>query len=267
MMTQIQRYISDELTHFVGKDLPEKEEKYQLLINIVGSGWLTHPPHIQDKKNSGGLSLSPHSLASENEMYSPEVICFCDIPLRDLNIHMDKYSLFGLSFRKLFLIPKGVNPVFYIAKGSYIKSWIDLDNPDKSVNISRSDHFDNMLKLYQDFINHLAIYFKDLFYQSPEVIGSQKLQNEIKQFQSQLFEIERFLDFHIFSFMKFFDSSKKENDPDNYYMEREWRMIGNLNFSIQDIYRVLLPREYAERFRKDIPEYIGQLSFSDPLNP
>ena len=118
-----------------------------------------------------------------------------------------------------------------------------------------------MIDNYQDLVKNLMIYFKDLFYQSPEVIGSEALQRRITDFQDQLFELERFLDFHIFSYLKFFESFKSENDPENYYMEREWRMIGNLQFSITDVRRVYLPEHYAEDFRKDVPAYCGQLTF------
>jgi len=39
-----QRYISRELTHFVGRGLP-LEEQYGTFIKILSSGWITHPPH------------------------------------------------------------------------------------------------------------------------------------------------------------------------------------------------------------------------------
>jgi hypothetical protein len=44
-MTHSQRYVSSELSHFVGKGLPE-DDQYNLLVNkILKPGWLTHPPH------------------------------------------------------------------------------------------------------------------------------------------------------------------------------------------------------------------------------
>jgi hypothetical protein len=52
-----------------------------------------------------------------------------------------------------------------------------------------------------------------------------------------------------------------EDDPENYYFEREWRILGNLWFEITDINRVIIPESYAKKFIKDIPEYSGQLTF------
>src|SRR2546425_193273 len=43
-MAKVQRYVSDELTHFVGRGR-EPASQYELLIRILTSGWLTHPPH------------------------------------------------------------------------------------------------------------------------------------------------------------------------------------------------------------------------------
>jgi hypothetical protein len=101
-MTTIQRYISKELIHFIGRGLSE-EEQYLLLVDIITSGWLTHPPHM--------LDVTPHlevtrGRISLNEMYKPTVVCFCDIPVTDIHIHMSKYSRFGLSFLKQFLYSK-----------------------------------------------------------------------------------------------------------------------------------------------------------------
>lgn len=264
-MPHIQQYVSTELTHFVGGSLSNEEEQYKLLVNILNTGWLTHPPHNNSEKDSGGLTLSSHSQASANEMYSPEVICFCDIPIDDLGIHMNKYSCVGLSFSKSFLTQKGANPVFYIAKDSIVKIWPNMDKPEELHNISRSKLFDYMINNYQEIVRDLGIYFYNLHYKSPEVIGSQQMQDKIKVFQNQLFELERFLDFHVFSFTKFFDSSKADEDPDNFYMEREWRMIGNLHFELKDVCRVFLPKAFSKRFHEDVPKYIGELKFVEPL--
>ncbi len=46
VMARMQRYVSDELTHFVGRQSTSTDdEKYGLLLKILRSGWLTHIPH------------------------------------------------------------------------------------------------------------------------------------------------------------------------------------------------------------------------------
>ena len=75
--------------------------------------------------------------------------------------------------------------------------------------------------------------------------------------------MQRFFDFHIFSFIKLFDDSLPDKDPENYYMEREWRLLGNLKFSFDNVVRVILPQKFAQQFRNDIPDYVGQITFSD----
>ena len=44
-----------------------------------------------------------------------------------------------------------------------------------------------------------------------------------------------------------------------------WRVIGDVKFTLSDVHRVFMPEHYAERFRKDLPNYTGQLTFSDNI--
>jgi hypothetical protein len=76
-----------------------------------------------------------------------------------------------------------------------------------------------------------------------------------------MWAVERFLTL-VFSHLKFFDGSTADEDPANYYMEREWRVVGGLTFELADVYRVLLPPEFAPSLRHDVPGYEGQVSFA-----
>ena len=55
-----------------------------------------------------------------------------------------------------------------------------------------------------------------------------------------------------FAYVKLYDVSLPDDHPDNYYMEREWRCLKNVNFSLSDIHTIYLPnRSYQERFIKN----------------
>ncbi len=63
-------------------------------------------------------------------MYSPDVVCFCDIPPDDLEVHVGKYGRFGVAFAKHTLIIRGACPVFYIPRSALIRDmWFPRDRP------------------------------------------------------------------------------------------------------------------------------------------
>jgi hypothetical protein len=242
-MSTIQRYISKELTHFVGKGLSE-EEQYLLLVDIIISGWLTPPPHMLDE--APHVVVNTKGRISLNEMYKPTVVCFCDIPVTDIHIHMSKYSRFGLSFLKRFLISKGANPVFYVAKNSVV------GNPTQG-HSARAEEFDKVMDTYQS-----------LFSLVTNALSRIEGKGRTPQNVTDMFvRVHLFLTYNVFSFLQAFDDSLPDEDPGNFYMEREWRMLGNLRFAMDDVYRVILPQSFAERFRKDVPTYNGQVTFVD----
>jgi hypothetical protein len=61
------------------------------------------------------------------------------------------------------------------------------------------------------------------------------------------------------SYLIFYDHSLPEDHPDNYYFEREWRMLDNLNFTLDDVKRIFIPENYSKQFQKDLPEYPGEI--------
>jgi len=266
MAVMSQRYISNELTHFVGRHQLKEQEHYETLIRILKEGVLKYSPDSQP--SSGLVSINyPDAKASKNEMFNPPVICFCDIPLADLSIHMKKYSKFGVSFLKSFLTKQGANPVFYIASDSI------YDNISEAKHIPLGDLFDKMLKEYHDLTWEQAMSLKQEHFKRCGLDLNQERSltaDEIQKIQrtedpegERWNKLNFFLLYNILSFLKFFENNRSDEDPDNYYMEREWRLLGNLKFDLRDVYRIIIPKAYAKDLRRDLPEYNGQISFSD----
>jgi len=208
-----QSYVSKELMHFVGRGQKE-EDQYGLLVKILKEGLLKSRIKPGIRAVWGGRNISDES------MYIHSMVCFCDIPIGDLSIHMDKYSKFGLSFLKTFLVKKGANPVFYIANNSmiYTKSRLEL--------------FDEMVKRYHDYTIPLR------HAENPWI---------------------PFFDDYILRYIKCYDESLNEDDDNNYYMEREWRILDKVEFNLDDVYRIILPESYSGRFREEFPEYSGKI--------
>jgi hypothetical protein len=232
------RYTSNELTHFVGRGLSTAEERVDLLATILRTGALTHPPHDPRVSWNAKVTIGPDVRISENAVYSPGVVCFADIPLEGQAIHRQKYGGVGLAFPKPFLIQRGANPVFYIVRQSRARQAL------MGRKVNRATLFDQVVQDYQA-LWHMNESFRDLNNQ-PEVE-----------------RIGNFLGYHVFGFMKFFDVELDPTDPDNYYMEREWRVIGPVRFSSADVRRVIFPSTCARRFREAMPDYLGQITFSD----
>ena len=166
----------------------------------------------------------------------------------DLAIHMAKYSSFGMSFRKGFLAAHGANPVYYIAQDSQVFGCaIDINVMPPVItetSTSRVAEFDKQTAVWHSVI--MPILFKNL--------PSQEIHDFI------MFVTRQFL-----GHLKFFDHTLADDNPDNYYMEREWRVIGHVDFRLADVCSVILPQEYAKRFRQGLPDYEGELLFATPL--
>jgi len=291
----IQRYVSGELTHFVGRGLSESEQYDLLVQKILKPGWLTYPPHDCSPDRSPAIDLS--KTISNGQMIAHQVVCFCDIPVADFTLHMSKYSHFGIAFRKEFLIPLGANPVFYIANNSNVavNQIIPLAHLSDRIKIAMSErkierglYFDTYIKVLCDLLwafDSISNNYDPAWYESTEsreetrariinmmtvlfslneaeVDRMVEITTDKANFATSFKLISEFLLIGVFDFIKCYDATLPENHLENYYMEREWRVPKNISFKLNDIERVIIPRKFADAFRKDIPEYNGQLNFS-----
>jgi hypothetical protein len=77
MEPRSQRYVSNELTHFVGRG-QAPDEQYNILVNkILRTGLITYPPHDPTRPRS--LSLDMSQPISDDKALKYEVVCFCGI--------------------------------------------------------------------------------------------------------------------------------------------------------------------------------------------
>ena len=79
----------------------------------------------------------------------------------------------------------------------------------------------------------------------------------------QISALQSDLEFLGFGQLKFFTVGLPEDEPDNFYMEREWRVPDGLAFRLDDIARVIMPLEFAERFRVEEPEYSALVTIAE----
>jgi hypothetical protein len=101
-----QSYVSDELTHFVGRAIrlpdgrPNDAERYALLLKILGDrrpdprqppeGWL-QASYREEFGPGFTMRSDGQKPLSTNEAIKCARLCFCDIPPGQLRIHMRKY--------------------------------------------------------------------------------------------------------------------------------------------------------------------------------
>jgi hypothetical protein len=231
-------------------------------------------------------------------MVTPQVVCFCDIPLPDLPLHMTKYSRFGIAFRREFLISFGANPVFYVANNATVAvTTVELlthlsDRTKQAAADGKFDrglYFDINIKVLFDILwilDSLAHDYQGDWFKSTDprdveratVLNAMKhlfalTENETdlasavassrQRCAATIKNMSEFLTIGMLDFLKCFDAAKAEDDPNNFYMEREWRVPQNIHFTLSDVERVIMPRYFAKDFRRELPQYIGQITFAE----
>lgn len=262
----IQRYVSDELSHFVGRDLvsagaegkleDREEQLYERLVSILREG------RLKTGGRRSGVNADP-SIGKEgitvdrvityevdsddlSRMFDPSVVCFCEIPVGDVAIHIAKYSPFGVAFSREFLLERGTNPVLYLAEDAIVD-----EGPE------------TFGELFATEMNRVLRLLTELQWarQRPESAPRLEGVQVPKKITDEAMLAHQFLLIRMFSLVKAFRGDAADEDPENFYMEREWRRYGDLEFGIEDVCRVYLPKRFAKRLREDLPDYYGQVTF------
>jgi len=253
-------YVSEELTHFVGRKLQTEAKQFQLLLTILRTGWLQASYSVEFGPGIVLMADGSKPLTS-NEAVRATTVCFCDIPFDDLKIHMAKYSRFGLAFAKRFMLSRGASPVFYVAQNAA---------PPERPGIgpkTLGDQFNLLRREVTELCNHMQTYADSLNQGGKIGDTGERLTfkhappgtPEVLRILGKLNALASDLDGMVFAHLRFFDGGLSEDHGDNLYMEREWRKVGGLAFALKDVSRVILPMGFASRFRTDLPGYRGQI--------
>ena len=72
-----------------------------------------------------------------------------------------------------------------------------------------------------------------------------------------------FLEVHILSHLIFFNHKLHDIHEENFYMEREWRVSRDVQFTLGDVQRIIIPVRFSRRLRRDFPKYDGEIVFGD----
>lgn len=257
---RVQRYVSNELSHFVGRAATNDDARFEVLRDIVAGHELL-PPEVLHHRRRGGrpeayvrsVGINHQGTLSGNDKYLPTVVCFCDIPIDDLYLHTQKYGSFGIAFTKPFLAAQGACPVLYIPREGWT-SW--QVRPER--NETRAEMYDRLDTIKTQVARSIEY---DKFQRLSPAAHAELQRIGIVAPWDPWSMYEGFLSTELLPFLKFFDLATPEDHPDNFYMEREWRVVGSVTFQLEDLERVFLPRQYATRWRECFPHYAGQITF------
>lgn len=236
IVPMVSRYTSDVFYHFVGLRNPtDHKTNYSTLLKILDAKAVTHLPHNVN---------SPYKMVTyrwdvdvqKGELIIPEVTCFCDIPYEALRVHLKKYGSFGISFLRNFVIKKGARPVIYLPLQSKdpMAGWGTLHG----------------LTMLRDWMTIRQGFVEQLVAPLDKKTRVRSLGVKPTTPENAIFAMDDFITSEIFAFIKVFDSDLAEDGPENFYMEREWRMYGNLKFE---------PANVANVIAHDRPEYASKI--------
>lgn len=246
-------YTSNKLTHFIGRACSCDDERYDLLIEIVRNGQLRASGISGISTDSAALlSITGNMKISDETAIQGQIVCFCDIPTDSLGLHISKYSHFGVTFSKAFLVAKGANPVFYVVRDAVLSGGTVVPTGSGSFELKQDITRAELLDRIHTEAMTLSTLARDMIFGSGDP-DSRRLLVRFEQLLHLLL-YPRFL-----AFIKPFDSTEPDESSHNFYMEREWRVYGDVLFQLADVSRVILPQAYVSRFKNEFPDFVGEL--------
>lgn len=236
-------YTSKELFHFVGHNHPlDDASNFRILKKILSDACVSYPPFDADW---GAVSYTinwEESLLSEN-LIVPTVTCYADIPWDSLGLHIRKYGKFGLSFRKDKLIQFGARPVTYIPTRA-----------DDVLGIGGATLLRDVEAVFKGYNALVSSQLPESDEPYSRGLGS------APRTRDEAIELmEAIVEKYFLSFLKPFNSELDVDDPENFYMEREWRKYGKLMFSPEDVVAVVVANGFGPLMTEAFPKYAHKI--------
>lgn len=208
-----QRFSTKTLWHFTGSNNKSNDKSYEILLSIIRSQTL--------KTSEGNHKIK---MPSGNKRLGCRCSCMCDIPFKDLRVHMIRYGHFGIAFHKTSAILKGYfNPVLYMHNKHpwFLRAEKLLDKLDKIEFPEEESKTD-----FNEFLFILGTYIKP-----GDLLANLSLEPIIDEEQNN-----------------------------NFYYEREWRTAYDFKFTEKDVAAIMMPEKYIKDFRDTINSKFTSIS-------
>ena len=72
-------------------------------------------------------------------------------------------------------------------------------------------------------------------------------------------KVEHTLALRVLAFIKPYESTLDDANPQYYYSEREWRKLGNLLFESSNVLRIVVHESFMEQARTELPEFADRI--------
>ena len=174
------------------------------------------------------FSKETFSSTSSTFSYFIPMCCFCDIPLSQVEKHMNKYGKYGLGMKRTWVEEKKLNPVHYI-------------------------------QMESNFYN----YFKQMDFRN-NLIGPKINNNEMQQ--DFINDMSNHMTFVFTHFKPYNHINKKSGQDYSYYDEREWRYVPTeimKNPNIIYNWNLLEDKEKLKELNENYKEYSLEFTPTD----
>ncbi len=175
-------------------------------------------------------------------LHAIPMVCFCDIPLSQIENHLNSYGRYGIGLTKSWGEKKRINPVMYIKNNSALNNCID------GLNNSSEKLYANILESSgKDTEDIIKIMLDHKTKKSTEQLS--KLQNMLTLWSEPVYNFHQFLKYWLFiiRYLKPYEGYSFKDEKRQYrrfYDEREWRFIP------------IIPH-------RDIPEFLSKEEYHD----
>jgi len=220
------------------------EANYQTLLKVLRSGRIAHSPNVPEWGIvSHNVDFTKHLI--NGQLIDSTITCYCDIPLDHLPLHLNKYGRFGISFARDYLIRYGARPVLYFP---YSKS-------------ETGNAFGGALLLSEIETVFKAFHHNVLNHRIKDQMPTRAVGESPKTPEATLSALDTVVLQHFLAFIKPFEADLADDDPENYYLERELRKFGNLVFKPENIWSVVVGLGFEKRISEDAPGFGTVISF------
>lgn len=226
-------YTSDELYHFVGRRAAhDHAANVEKVRQILRTRCISHWPH-EPGWGKVTIAFDPSKTLESGELVVPNMVCFCDIPRESLQIHTQKYGYCGVSLTRAHLLKHQARPVMYFP--------YDPRDVAGLTGLVALRDIERVYRVIRNQTDGLAV-------------ASRRIGTAPKSAAEFLHAVDAMIGVALIAFIKAYDETLPESHPDNYYMEREWRRLGNMRFEPDDVGRVVVPTAFVPALQAEFPE-------------